>query len=70
VEGGGGLAEGFDGVGLGSEVGRGRRMGGFGGSRGGELGALTPALSQQTGRGRKSVCCGVGGLVGEVGGFS
>jgi len=45
-------------------------MGGFGGSRGGELGALTPALSQQTGRGRKSVCCGVGGLVGEVGGFS
>tara|TARA_R110002096_G_scaffold173781_7_gene348655 strand:+ start:4398 stop:4733 length:336 start_codon:yes stop_codon:yes gene_type:complete len=45
------------------------RLGGFRGSRGGEVGALTPALSQQTGRGWKS--CGLEGeLVGEVaGGF-
>ena len=76
-EGGCGFAEGFEGA----EVEG--RLGGFGGSRGGGVGALTPALSQQTGRGRKtpSVAArhlphrrgggglGEGELVGEVGGF-
>ena len=42
-----GFAEGFEGA----EVEG--RLGGVGGSGGGEVGALTPALSQQTERGRK-----------------
>ena len=76
-EGCGGFAEGFEGAEME------RRLGGFGGSGGGEVGALTPALSQQTGIGRKtpSVAArhlphrrgggglGEGELVGEVGGF-